>query len=565
LLTDVNKIWNEYKDPNETALTPTLSWEYWNKKGWVGLKGLIDETANLLEDGKITFDLPEDIEKTEIAGQESYWIRARIIGGDYGKETYTASFDPKKFASGNFEQQLISSKNSIRPPIINSLKISYSLEKSHFPQQCLTYNNLEYLDQLDACKLEGKHFSPFDQLEDKNKILYLGFEKALVGGPIRIFFEAKELPFTEDKKPKMVWSYSAKDEWKELSYLDATEALILREILELIGPVEFFAQTKFGYEKKDTEGKVVETWILWDEVSNFFDSTEKNRYYMLDHATGQLQFGDGNKGMIPPTGENNIKAFSYRSGGGAQGNVKAGEIKTIKTAVPGVDNVTNPIAADGGADTATLDQMLEIGPSKISHRNRAVTVEDFEWLARLASRKIVKVRCLPNLNNRMQAERGWVTVIIVPESQEAKPYPSLELRRKVRQYLEANCANTLTQAEHIYVTGPSYHAISVSVDVFINSINVATEVDREAKTKLNAFFHPLTGGPEKNGWDFGRDVSVSDIYVLLEDIDGIDHVENLRFTYEGITNNDRDIVEINKNYLVANGIHTINIQLTNKE
>ncbi|MBE9593766.1 MAG: hypothetical protein IMF19_09825, partial [Proteobacteria bacterium] len=434
------EIWNEYKDPNETALTPTLSWEYWNNKGWVVLKGINDETANLLKDGQITFDLPDDIEETEIAGQKSYWIRARLVGGDYGKESFTLASGRSKERVGTMEQKLISTKNTIRPPIVTRFVISYSVETEQFPQQCITYNNLEYLDQTDACKEEDKHFSPFVQLEDKDKTLYLGFENSFKGGPVKIFFAAKELPFTETKKPKVEWSYRAKNDWGDLSYLDATEGLIKADILELQGPSDFSGHSRFGnylywikgslikgeyeesplldgiypnttwafqaetikdeflgssdgepdqtfsflkfpvlegeeirvreilseeekqelialmgedaiYEVKDETGKVTETWVLWKEVPDFFDSKRTDRHYSLDRATGELQFGDLINGMIPPAGDDNIKAFSYQAGGGAPGNVKAGEIKTLKSAVAGVDKVSNPVAADGGADT----------------------------------------------------------------------------------------------------------------------------------------------------------------------------------------------------------------------
>jgi len=273
----------------------------------------------------------------------------------------------------------------------------------------------------------------------------------------------------------LVWSYRAEHTWGELGgHLDASEALIKADILELLMPSDFSGHSRFGnylywvkgvltkgeYEEsplldgiysnttwalqagtikdemlgssngephqtfaclkfpvlpgeeirvretlseeekqvlttavenegkkaivevKDETGKVTETWVLWSEVPDFFDSAETSRHYTLDRATGQLQFGDGKKGLIPPAGDNNIRAFTYQAGGGAQGNVKAGEIKTLKSAVAGVDKVSNSVAADGGCDTTTLDEMLEIGPAMISHRNRAVTVEDFEWLAK---------------------------------------------------------------------------------------------------------------------------------------------------------------------------------------
>jgi hypothetical protein len=117
--------------------------------------------------------------------------------------------------------------------------------------------------------------------------------------------------------------------------------------------------------------------------------------------------------------------------------------------------------------------------------------------------------------------------------------------------------------------------ISVSVDVFVTSIDAASEVEREVRTKLKAFFHPLTGGVEGKGWDFGRDVAASDIYVLLEEIKGVDHVENLKFTYgtceqpprkpqsaepPEIVNTGEDLVEVKRGCLVATGTHSINIQ-----
>lgn len=632
---------------------PQLSWEYWNGKGWQVLTDIQDSTNRLMNSGKnsIRFRVPIDIAETEINGQKNYWIRVRIVGGDYGREEYILkSFAPSTTDKARVQETMTRVERKFKLPIIRDLSISYSFDTKEELQYCLTYNNLNHQDKTSESKTQGLFFQPFMPLDDTNLSLYLGFDNPLKGGPIRIFFGAKELSFTEEKKPKLEWTYSGENEWKELSHLDATEGLIRADILELLGPSDLSAFSRFGnylhwlkgsltegeydespvldgiypnttwaiqaetikdeilgssdgeaeqtfsflkfpvlegeeirirevlseeekqnlieslgedaiYEVKDEKGEVTETWVLWKEVYDFFDSKENSRHYMLDRAIGKLQFGDGINGMIPPAGDNNIKAFSYQAGGGAQGNVKTGEIKTLKSAVGGVDKASNPAAADGGANTATLDEMLEIGPAMISHRNRAVTVEDFEWLAKQAARKVVKVRCLPNINNNGQTEIGWVTVVMVPDSKEDKPLPSLELKRKVRRYLDALCANTLVSAQHIYTKGPSYTEIGVSADVFVVSIDVASETEREVRSKLKAFFHPLTGGPEEKGWDFGRDVSASDIYALLEDIEGVDHVENVRFKYNGTAG--EDIVEIKQDFLVANGTHEINIQLTN--
>jgi hypothetical protein len=636
--------WIDHKDPYEQILTPSLSWEYLTEKGWSAFKDVKDETSNFLAEGKIKLKIPDDIVESKIAGKENYWIKAKLTGGNYGEEIFVPDKNITSLADNGASKAFPGFiKTSIKSPIFKEITIDYSFEEKKKPENCITYNNLTYLDETQASKIPNKFFEPFVQMGEKfpgmdeeNPSIYLGFNKILRSGPLRIFFAEKELPFTEAGKPVMKWYYNKDMDWNELKgYSDNTEGLIKSGILEFTGPSDFSARTicskflfwikgsliggkyeegypllggiypnttfalqaetireeilgssdgrpdqifsfmrlpilegeeirvnevltdqerqdlidKFGKDTKidgktvepivsvkDETDKVIETWILWSEVQTFFDSTKQDRHYTIDRATGKIRFGDGINGMIPAMGENNIKAFSYQTGGGAEGNIEDREIKSLKSAISGIDKVLNPEAADGGAKAATLDQMLEIGPAMISHRNRAVTPQDFEWLAKKASRKIAKVKCLSNTNNQTNTnkehlkEKGWVTVIIVPDEKTPKPVPSLELRRIVKKYLEDHCANILSG--HVWVDGPAYMEISVSVDVFVTSIDLVSVVEREVKRKLDDFFHPLTGGPEGNGWDFGRDVNVSDIYALLGEIDGLDHIENLILDYD---------------------------------
>ena len=39
-------------------------------------------------DGNILFSVPNDLSVTEVAGKDDYWIRARLVGGDYGRPIY---------------------------------------------------------------------------------------------------------------------------------------------------------------------------------------------------------------------------------------------------------------------------------------------------------------------------------------------------------------------------------------------------------------------------------------------------------------------------------------------
>lgn len=273
-----------------------------------------------------------------------------------------------------------------------------------------------------------------------------------------------------------------------------------------------------------------EIWVRWHEVPNFIGSDPTSRHYTLDHVTGVLTFGDGQRGLIPPRGTNNITA-TYQAGGGAVGNLPKAAIDQVKSSLQGVAAVTNPIAADGGAESETFSQVKSRGAQTLRHRDRAVTSSDLEWLAQQASgTRIARAKCLPNLNRDLRFEPGWVTLLIVPQGTEPKLSPSSELIREVEDYLAKRAFVGLVQQTpaRLNVIGCGYTQVTVAAELVPRNISQAQQIRQQALTALNAFSHPLTGGIKGKGWEFGRDVYVSEIYYLLEQVPGVDHVKSLR-------------------------------------
>lgn len=278
-------------------------------------------------------------------------------------------------------------------------------------------------------------------------------------------------------------------------------------------------------EIKDRTGKVVDNWVQWKEVEELFDSGSRDRYYILDGASGEIIFGDGIHGMIPPIGRDNIKA-SYKFGGGVSGNVAAGEINTIKTPVAGVDRVSNALPAEGGSDAETMKSLFERGPHLIRHMDRAVTKEDFERISKEASSYIARTKCMVGGSGRNQ-----VKIIVIPKGTGDRPIPSAELLKIVKTHLLDRSMNSISP-DDIDVVEPSYREVSITVDVFPEFIDQVVPLEREIMLVLKEFFHPITGGPDQTGWDFGRYAYESDIYSKLEGIEGVDHIENLKITPE---------------------------------
>ena len=119
--------------------------------------------------------------------------------------------------------------------------------------------------------------------------------------------------------------------------------------------------------------------LLWHEVDDVSVAVPNARVYLSkrdDSEATSIVFGDGKHGARLPTGQDNV-ASVYRSGIGAAGNVRAGQL-TLATDKPlGVTGVNNPIRASGGADADTLQQARVNAPLAVTALDRLVSVQDY--------------------------------------------------------------------------------------------------------------------------------------------------------------------------------------------
>lgn len=101
------------------------------------------------------------------------------------------------------------------------------------------------------------------------------------------------------------------------------------------------------------------------------------------------------------------------------------------------------------------------------------------------------------------------------------------MKEQVKTYLAARAPLVVTSPNRLVVAGPVYLLLSVTVDLYSVSLDVAAAVEKRALEQLAIFLHPLTGGLEEKGWQFGQVPCLSDILALLHGIEGVDHLENL--------------------------------------
>ena len=300
----------------------------------------------------------------------------------------------------------------------------------------------------------------------------------------------------------------------------------------------------------------------WTQVDDLFGSDPNDPHYVLNRSTGEIVTGDGVNGAIPVAYVNNpngnVIAREYRVGGGKRGNVAAGMIKTLATAVDGVDSngLGNLQAAHSGRDEETLEEAKKRAPRSLKSRERAVTADDFETLAQAAG-NVKRAKALPMFHPDFptQAIPGVVSVVVVPDSKDAKPMPSEGTLRSVCAYLDER----RLLATELYVIKPNYQQIEVKGEVVVSNDADPAEVANAINSALTGYFHPLTGGEDGLGWPFGGKIFYSRVYQKVFNIVGVASITQLILVLDGIEQPECKDVAIARHGLLYSNEHHVTV------
>ena len=147
----------------------------------------------------------------------------------------------------------------------------------------------------------------------------------------------------------------------------------------------------------------------------------------------------------------------------------------------------------------------------------------------LASREVARAKCVPHFDLARdpfarRQKPGLISVVVVPRSGDPKPVPSSDLLNRVHTFLDAR---RLATAE-LVVVGPEYVRVDVDAEIVVYRPEEASDVEQKVTQALQSYLHPISGGSNRSGWDFGRLPQKFDLYVLIERIVGVSHIRNLR-------------------------------------
>lgn len=265
----------------------------------------------------------------------------------------------------------------------------------------------------------------------------------------------------------------------------------------------------------------------WIEVDDFNGSGPDDNHFILDNETGEITFGDGLMGRVPRAGSE-IKVIQYRVCDGESGNIKQGCNWNLE-GYEHIPDINNRKASIGGKNAESIDDATERFLRDLKVPYRAVTSEDFEYIAmQTPGLRVAKAKAIPNYHpEKGNDNEGSVTVIVIPETPleyfEETPKPSIGFLNAICLHLEKH---RLLGTE-IHVSSPHYIKVNVNVTITPPSGFSDEKLRNDIIRELNLFLHPIKGWNDNKGWPIGRDVYHSEIYELLETIVGVDCVITL--------------------------------------
>ncbi|WP_309120042.1 putative baseplate assembly protein [Paenibacillus sp.] len=384
---------------------------------------------------------------------------------------------------------------------------------------------------------------------------------------------AKQQETLKNELPQRVETYDTVDETVRVEYVLSRTPVLSEEVwvdeTETMSEEEAKKLEEEGVATdivRDTAGDMIRCWVKYAAVPHFVLSGPRDRHYALDRASGRLSFGNGQQGKLPSKLTEDSVRVTYATGGGRRGNVPAGAIASIRASIAYIDAVRNPEPAAGGCDSGTVEEAIRRGPKLFTHRHRAVTAEDFEWLTREAHPNVARVKCLPNVNVKLEKEPGAISIVVLPKSGSFSGPFFQELKRHVEKELIRRAAANVAFPGAIQVMDPAVLEIGVQATLWVRSMEDVVPVEREAVKRLNRFLDPLTGGADGAGWDIGQIVHRSMFYALLKAVGPVLHIPQISLSVMKSENGERvewnpERIEDVPHGIVVPGEHRILVEI----
>lgn len=344
-------------------------------------------------------------------------------------------------------------------------------------------------------------------------------------------------------------------------WVDEINNISTKEQEKFLGMSKEFAEAEY-----DNDGKLEHIWIKWKAVPNLVAYGMEDRVYEVDYPKGEILFGNGKNGKIPPSQYNESIKIDYCICNGSKGNIEEHCVRDFMKSFANVSSIDNPSPIMGGVDKETIDNAARRIFGQISGGNRLVSLSDFEDSICCNDRNIYKVKCLSHVDEHSQEAMGITSVAVLPRKF-MQGYEKFQgIKDRIWKYMDEKAPATLSQSSRLRIFEVGYVETSIDLDIVIDDFNAYQSVYKDIETRLKSFLNPVTGNFSGNGWEIGEFPRKEFIYSYIKTIPGIKWIKKINIftkiiTPEGKKEIDFEEVKTKRFVVPVYGEPNINISL----
>lgn len=263
----------------------------------------------------------------------------------------------------------------------------------------------------------------------------------------------------------------------------------------------------------------------WEPQRDLLNSAADATEFVVEiesDGRAYIRFGDSTHGLRPVS-DTEFTA-NYRVGNGAAGNVGADSIAHIVTADGRITTVRNPLAASGGQERESIEDVRQRAPYAFRTQERAVTPDDY---ARIAERRGDVQRAAASF----RWTGSWRTVFVTADRFGGAAV-SADFENALLDYFER-----YRMAGHdVEIDAPRYVSLEIEMTVCVKPNYFKSDVkralldvfsNRTLPDGTRGIFHP-------DNFTFGQAVYLSQLVAAAQSVTGVDSVEVTTFQRQGI-------------------------------
>jgi predicted phage baseplate assembly protein len=141
---------------------------------------------------------------------------------------------------------------------------------------------------------------------------------------------------------------------------------------------------------------------------------------------------------------------------------------------------------------------------------------------------VARVRCLPASG---AAEAGGVRVLVVPAAAANAGrlrFEQLAPRVETVQAIARRLDECRPIGARVTVQPALYRGVTVVARLRSRPGVSTARLQEDALDALYGYLNPISGGPERTGWPFGRPAHSGEVFAVLQGLRGIELVEDVR-------------------------------------